>query len=1027
MRPIRLVSVLLLFLSGPARASAQDTQLGLRVPPGFEVTEFADSRLANDIFSLALDPRGRVVVSGRGYIRILVDDDHDGRADRALDFADGPKDGAMGMLWEGSALYVTGDGGLRRYRDADGDDRADGPSELIRALRTGGEHHAHAIRRGPDGWLYVLCGNQTGVDQSFARRATSPIRQPVAGCVLRFTPDLKDCEIVADGFRNAYDMDFNPDGELFTYDSDNERCVSLPWYEPTRFYHVIPVGHYGWQSPHRAQWWRLPPYYGDVVAPLAYLGRGSPTGVACYRHTQFPEPYRGGMFLLDWTFGRVYFLTLKRSGATYVSDQQVFLEAVGDNGFAPTDVVVHPATGDLFLAIGGRGTRGAVYRVRYPRGVGRADPAELARLQVKPRSLDWHPALRTELVKQAAGEDALDRLRALADIRRHRTHFEAQAVHAVVRANWGHPDRYVRKATADLLSSLDREDQQALAKHLRTPLAEATYGLGSYPADPSGALARATRNLVAPDASPDWRLANVRLLQKALGGLMAAAVKGTVWEGYTPALVNLDPDQADRARAALRAVFPTGHVELDRELARTLAVLEDEDAGTLGKVADRITATSDPVEDIHYLLVLARLRAGRPAALTGRVAAALLALDDKLTRARLNRDRNWPLRMAELHSELARKDPALHAALLAHADFGRPDHALFAQAPGFDRRRAAEVFLARAEKDADFPWSPALIELVGSLPEERSLPVLRGLWDKAGLEESLLPLLARNPQPADQDKFLAGLSSPQLATMGLCVQALEKLPPRSDGADVLALIRALRRLAEGREEKALRERLGRHLRRLTGQEHLGADRQKWTGWFTKTYPDLAARLGGSDGVDVAAWTRRLAALDWSAGDAERGQGVFTKASCATCHSGAQALGPDLRGVTGRFSRDDLFTAILQPSRDISPRYQTTLIATADDKLYQGAVIYEAVDSLILQTGPATTIRLTNSQITARRPTETSLMPAGLLDQLSDRDIADLYAYLRTLGHSPQNRRRRVSGPRSRSPSSEGTPCRVGGW
>src|SRR5713101_878418 len=97
--------------------SAENIQHGLRVPPGFEVTEFADSKLANDIFSMTLDPRGRVVVSGRGYIRILVDDDNDGRADRAIDFADGPKDGAQGMLWEGSVLYFTGDGGLRRYRD----------------------------------------------------------------------------------------------------------------------------------------------------------------------------------------------------------------------------------------------------------------------------------------------------------------------------------------------------------------------------------------------------------------------------------------------------------------------------------------------------------------------------------------------------------------------------------------------------------------------------------------------------------------------------------------------------------------------------------------------------------------------------------------------------------------------------------------------------------------------------------------------------------------------------------------------
>src|SRR6516165_5648254 len=134
----------------PALAARADSvQYGLRVPDGFEVTEYAGSDLANDIFCMTIDPRGRVIVSGRGYTRILVDDGH-GKAARAIDFLAGPKDGAMGLLREGDALYGVGDGGLRRYREGGGQ------PELIRALKTGGEHDAHALRRGPDGWLYLL-------------------------------------------------------------------------------------------------------------------------------------------------------------------------------------------------------------------------------------------------------------------------------------------------------------------------------------------------------------------------------------------------------------------------------------------------------------------------------------------------------------------------------------------------------------------------------------------------------------------------------------------------------------------------------------------------------------------------------------------------------------------------------------------------------------------------------------------------------------------------------------------------------
>jgi putative membrane-bound dehydrogenase-like protein len=925
--------VLILLLASAPEITAQEKSLGLRLPAGFEITEFADSRLANDIYCLTVDPRGQIVVAGRGYICLLVDDDKNGKADRAIDFADRPKDGAMGLLWEGDTLHVTGDGGLRRFFDKNGDGKADGPPELIRALKTGGEHAAHAIRRGPDGWLYVLCGNNTGIDKSYAQLATSPIKDPVAGCVLRLSPDLTKSEVVAHGFRNPYEMDFNPDGELFTFDSDNERCVSLPWYEFTRFYHVIPGGHHGWLSPQRAQWWRMPPYFPDVVPPVATLGRGSPTGVACYRHAQFPEEYRGGFFICDWTFGKVHFLKPRRSGSSYTAEPKVFLETVGDNGFAPTGIVVHPDTGDLYISIGGRGTRGAVYRVRYPAGIRPSLKEDAAKLAPRRRTLDgkvqtyagrWPKSLRS------SASDMTD------------------------------PGKTLRLA-AELL------DER------RTPQAD--------------------------------RLAAVRLIQLALGDLVSRQVQGTVWEGYTlrrplPETISTwaegDRKTVARLPAILRDCFPSRHADLDRELSRTLALLEDPDPLSVKAIAACGFATRHPGEDLHYLIVLARLRGPRSADVTQRTADLLLGLDGKVRKQGLNRDRHWPLRVGELYTELARRDPHLNDALLRHAEFGRPDHALFAQATGFDQLRAAEIFLEKSKNGTDFEWNAELVGLLGHLPPKRSVPVLRELWDKTGLETAILPLLARTPEPADRSKFVRGLESPQPGTVQLCLQALEKLPALQDADEVFSLIRALGTLPEN--QKALRGRIAARLAKITGQQ-LRDDKQAWTAWFSKAHPKLAVRLTNPDGVDVEAWIQRLARLDWSGGNGERGREVFIRASCASCHSGGQALGPDLAGVTGRFSRPDLFTSILQPSRDISPRYQTTLVETSEGKVYQGLVIYEATDSLILQTGATTTVRLSGSQVASSRPVPASLMPAGLLDKLPDRDIADLYAYLKGLGKS----------------------------
>jgi putative heme-binding domain-containing protein len=132
----------------------------------------------------------------------------------------------------------------------------------------------------------------------------------------------------------------------------------------------------------------------------------------------------------------------------------------------------------------------------------------------------------------------------------------------------------------------------------------------------------------------------------------------------------------------------------------------------------------------------------------------------------------------------------------------------------------------------------------------------------------------------------------------------------------------------------------------------------------------------------------------------RGQKLFTLRSCAGCHGGRNALGPDLAGSAGRFSRDDLFTAIVVPSRDVSSRYQTTIIETVQGKVYSGLIVYESVDGMLLRNATNQTFRIETRDIVSRAKSPVSLMPNGLLKDLKPEDYADLYAYLRTLGAPP---------------------------
>ena len=147
--------------------------------------------------------------------------------------------------------------GLYRVRDTDGDDRFD-KLERLRRFEGEGEHGPHAVVLGPAGKdLYVVGGNGSYLakppERSAVPRGWREDRllrrigesdggfssERPGGWVCRTDPEGKSFELVAMGFRNPYDLAFNAEGELFTFDSDMEWDAGTPWYRPTRINHVI--------------------------------------------------------------------------------------------------------------------------------------------------------------------------------------------------------------------------------------------------------------------------------------------------------------------------------------------------------------------------------------------------------------------------------------------------------------------------------------------------------------------------------------------------------------------------------------------------------------------------------------------------------------------------------------------------------------------------------------------------------------------------------------------------------------------
>jgi putative heme-binding domain-containing protein len=983
-----MTPALLLLAAAPAAAPAPVTDL--KLPPGFTAKLYADHPLAPDIYTMTIDDDGRVLVAGPGYVRVLVDEGA-GYADRAVDLITGLKDGPMGLLVEGEYLYVVGDGGLKRYRGYNGKDKLKGPPELLLALKATGEHDAHAVKRGPDGWLYLLCGNNAGVRRELITGSRSPVKNPIAGALLRISPDFKTVEVVADGFRNPYSFDFGLSGEPFTYDSDNERCVGLPWYEGCRFYHVVPGGNHGWRSPQISQTWRKPPYFPDVVVPVCDTGRGSPTGVACYRHTNFPEKYRGGFFLADWTFGRIYHVPLTVRGSSYTGTPEVFAQSTGTSGFAPTALVVRPKTGELFISIGGRGTRGGVYRIGFDEA--EADPKPLA---VAKRSLAFDGGATRQWLADCSSDDAHKRRRALELIWRWWDKVDwGRKLADAVKPNLAHGDRLVRRAAGKVGKQwyVDLGTVTSLQANL-------TLALESAADEPEWALPIALEALDSNTPKVEF-LEALRVIQLASGDLTAREAVGTVWEGYTLAKP-VPKGQADKIRSALlKLVEARGGAVRMRvvrlEIARTLALVGSVSYhSALEASLELVDRKSPQADDFHYLIAFTRMTTETGRANSSSVASVLFDLPHKVRSQGVLIDRHWPLRFDEVLARYTTDQSSVGEILMQKAGFGRPEHTIFVRPMKLPPGTVAKSFLAAAQKDKDYPWTPAAVELLSALPTSQTGELLRELWEQPGLEDAIIRVLAHEPSDGDRPKFVVGLKSLDPEVVRVSAEALTKLRATAKGEVCLQAVKALRRFPDEKANASVRASLVALLRHYSG-EKIGPDAKAWAAWLVKFDPAFEKPLNASDGYDAAAWQKRLAGIEWARGDAERGRSAFAKATCAACHDGGRAVGPSLLGIGKRFGRDDLLTAILQPSKDVSPRYRPTRVVTTDDKAYTGIIIYEATDGVILQTGADATVRIAGADIASKKEVEVSLMPAGLIDRLSDAEIADLLAYLSTLG------------------------------
>lgn len=356
------------------------------LPAGFRIYRAAPAGLGGGCYDIAFDGQGRLLVGDGKAIRRLFDDDSDGVYDRFEIIAEGlgPR-GPQGMLVYDDKLYATGGDGVQLYTGV----LSGGPllhrGRLGAKFSTGGDHTAHTLLRGLDGYVYFNTGDGAGIgDRTHITKSNSPVLFERKASVFRIDPNGHEWECVSAGGRNPPSLGMNYLGELFSWDSDMEWHVDLPWYRPVRLNHWITGADQGWQGVGA-----YPPYFIDNIPPVTEVGRGSPTWGVFYEHLQFPAKYADSFIVCDYRWksatsggydsaGRLVSFHLTRNGSGWDAKMELLARprpgAKDENGdainFALVDAEVAP-DGSLYVSDHNQG----IWRILYdPQKSGASPP-----------------------------------------------------------------------------------------------------------------------------------------------------------------------------------------------------------------------------------------------------------------------------------------------------------------------------------------------------------------------------------------------------------------------------------------------------------------------------------------------------------------------------------------------------------------------------------------------------------------------------------------------------------------------------
>lgn len=960
--------------SGPL--SPRDEQATIRTLPGFKVELVACEPDVVDPVAMAFDEQGRMFVAemrgypnggvatgreNRGRIKMLEDKDGDGFFETCTTFAEGLRFPTAVMPYKGG-LLVANAPDLVLLEDTNGDGKADRQRVLYTGFNLENiQGLINSLRWCLDNWVYGSTGGKVSEVHSAEKSDAPPV--VLRGRGVRFRPDVP-ASLEAASSGGQYGLTADAGNHLFlSTNAQHLRQVVLPdQYLRRNPYLAVPavtidIPDHGaackvfrispferWRVERTSQRLGDPKYAhwpSEEKVPGGYVTSGCSPIV--YLADLYPAAFHGNTFMCDPANNIVHRDRLEPDGpATFVArraDANCEFLASTDNWFRPVWLTLGPD--------------GAIYVCDFYREVIET-PLSLPDDIKKRYNLESRGRGRIWRVVPTGGKP-----RPKPDLR--------------------------RAAAADLV------------KHLS-------------------------------DANEWWRMTAQRLLverqdKAAVKELEALARGGPTAEARVHALWTLDGLQSLQSLLVEAGLHdPSPNV---REQALQLSEARVANSPSLRSAV--LAAGGDESPRVRFQAALSI------GALTGSDAVAALA---KI----LVRDGADPWVQTAALSSVAGSATELLAALIREPAFVKTAYspAVLSRLGTIIGARADDAALGRVfkllgEQPDSAAWPVAVLDGLGQ-GLQHGKRSLRKLWEQpppalADAVRGVLPLFRRaaaivaDPKVSPEERATAlrrlGYGPFDVAADALAAALGPQNPPEMQTAAVRALAaqdnpRVAEMMLAHWEEfgPAVRreviealcarpDRLAKLLdavaaKRVSASQIEAARRTQILRFpnaaLRKRAQELFANAGSPDRKKVIEDYRP--ALDLPA-DVTRGKAVFTK-NCATCHKlgdEGHDVGPDLRGALGNKTKEALIIDILDPNREVDPRYVNYQVTTTSGKVITGLLAVETPASVTLRRADKAEDTILRTQIESIQATAQSLMPEELEKTVNKQDLADVIAFL----------------------------------